>query len=178
MLRRTPYAVRRSCCRAAFCSAAETAKQRHHEFLVRMYAAAPISGLFNKHELKYEEDGSTTLEFTLEKKHCHTAGSLHVSLTSASSYVVQGVYGRRQMNNYHTQIRTTTHTLPLTHALYTLYTHYIYTLRALDISNYWMMLPFSQHKAKWTITSSLQLPSIFICCARAYLALLLQLVDG
>lgn len=95
MLRRTPYAVRRSCCRAAFCSAAETAKQRHHEFLVRMYAAAPISGLFNKHELKYEEDGSTTLEFTLEKKHCHTAGSLHGSgyfklLDDAAFFAAQG----------------------------------------------------------------------------------------
>ena len=51
----------------------------HLQKLQHMYASAPISGLFNKHQLSYSIDGDTTIEFTCRKEHCHTAGTLHGS---------------------------------------------------------------------------------------------------
>jgi acyl-coenzyme A thioesterase PaaI-like protein len=45
-----------------------------------MYYAAPVNGLINKHNIKFDAKGDTTLEgFVVEEKHCHTAGSLHGS---------------------------------------------------------------------------------------------------
>ena len=44
-----------------------------------MYAKAPVSGLFNQHELTYTDKGDTSIEFTCRTEHCHTAGTLHGS---------------------------------------------------------------------------------------------------
>ena len=49
----------------------------HLRKLVAMYRAAPISGLFNDHDIEYDASGATTIEFTTQKQHCHTAGTLH-----------------------------------------------------------------------------------------------------
>lgn len=51
----------------------------HHQLLEKAFKAAPISGLFNKHEISFSLEGDTTIPFTVEKKHCHTAMSLHGS---------------------------------------------------------------------------------------------------
>ena len=52
----------------------------HTDKLTRMYYAAPVNGLINKHNIKFDAKGDTTLEgFVVEEKHCHTAGSLHGS---------------------------------------------------------------------------------------------------
>ena len=53
--------------------------EEHHRKLRAMYRAAPVSGLFNVHDLQYDAEGNTTITFTPEHKHCHTAGSLHGS---------------------------------------------------------------------------------------------------
>ncbi len=45
-----------------------------------MYRRAPINGLINKHDIHFDDEtGETTLYFTPEINHCHTAGSLHGS---------------------------------------------------------------------------------------------------
>ena len=53
--------------------------EEHLRKLKAMYAAAPVSGLFNAHALEYDAAGNTTVAFTPEARHCHTAGSLHGS---------------------------------------------------------------------------------------------------
>jgi uncharacterized protein (TIGR00369 family) len=49
----------------------------HLTLMQNMYEKAPINGLFNKHDLVYDEEGNTTLYFTPEDGHCHTMMSLH-----------------------------------------------------------------------------------------------------
>ena len=53
--------------------------QKHHQLLEKAYEKAPISGLFNTHKISFSSEGDTTVHFTPEKKHCHTAMSLHGS---------------------------------------------------------------------------------------------------
>ena len=70
--------------------------EEHLRKLKAMYAAAPVSGLFNVHDLQYDELGNTTIAFTPEERHCHTAGSLHGSgyfkaLDDAAFFAAQAV---------------------------------------------------------------------------------------
>ena len=52
----------------------------HIERIRKMYSVAPISGLFNDHDLmSFDEKGNTTLRFTPKKEHCHTMMALHGS---------------------------------------------------------------------------------------------------
>ena len=51
----------------------------HLEFMQKMYAKAPINGLFNEHIIDYDEEGNTTIRFTPKGTHCHTMMSLHGS---------------------------------------------------------------------------------------------------
>lgn len=68
---------------------------KHTDFLKAMYNAGPINGLFNQHDVMFDpHTGNTTLHFTPEFKHCHTAGSLHGSgyfkmLDDASFFAAQ-----------------------------------------------------------------------------------------
>lgn len=60
-------------------TARKEANPEHLKRLEKMYAAAPISGLFNDHVIDFAGDGSTTVKFTPKKEHCHTMQSLHGS---------------------------------------------------------------------------------------------------
>jgi acyl-coenzyme A thioesterase PaaI-like protein len=68
---------------------------QHTAFLTAMYKAAPVCGIFNQHNITFDaETGNTTLHFTPDTKHCHTAGSLHGSgyfklLDDASFFAAQ-----------------------------------------------------------------------------------------
>lgn len=56
------------------------ALEHHTKLLTRMYEAAPINGLINKHRITFDNKGDTTIEgFVPEKVHTHTAGSMHGS---------------------------------------------------------------------------------------------------
>ena len=51
----------------------------HLKRLKNLYSAAPISGLFNEHDIDFAKDGSTSIRFTPKKEHCHTMLSMHGS---------------------------------------------------------------------------------------------------
>lgn len=67
----------------------------HLRKLKAMYRSAPISGIFNQHDLSYDAEGNTTINFTPDDRHCHTAMSLHGAgyfklLDDAAFFAAQG----------------------------------------------------------------------------------------